>query len=385
MANLTLNGSCFFLGESSYNGTGSQGATLYLNNAQVSHITMMSDPSSVPGQPYTSWNNTSSNSLYRENYIGDDINLDLGEAIRLDLNGNGDLAGEPWLRVTDFDRYTIAIRMDDDSIITGVGNIISARNPATGKIYQTMVLGDNLVKTLNDTNMNINRIQLMEYVPTGATGGDLTQRFNMENFANEVAEFSVVPCFGRGTRIATDRGEVAVEDLAPGDRVLTADHGPQEIRWVGARRVPALGKFAPIVFASGAIGNHRALSVSPQHRMLIGGATAAHLFGAEELLVPAKALVNGTTIRACEGGWVDYFHILLDDHQVIFAEGARAESLYLGPQSLKALSREGRAEILALFPELEAAMDQGIRPPGARPFLTVRQGRDFAAAAPELV
>lgn len=384
MANLTLNGSCFFLGESSYNGAGSVGSTLYLNNAQVSKITMMTDPSSTSGQPYSNWNNTSSNPQYAENYNGDDINLDLGEAIRLDLNGDGDLGNEPWLRVTDFDRYAIDIRLDDDTIVTGIGNIISARNPATGKIYQTMVLGDSLVSTLNDSNLNINRIQLREYVPIGSNGGDLTQRFLTSNFANEVAEFTVVSCFTRGTGITTDRGSIAIEDLAVGDHVLTADHGYQKIRWIGTRRVPAQGKLAPIVFAKGAIGNDRELAVSPQHRMLVSGPQATALFDAAELLVPAKALVNDSTIRPREGGWVEYFHILLDAHEVVFANGAPAESLYLGPQALKGLSEDGRAEILTLFPELEVAMGQGSRPPGARPFLTVRQGRDLAAALPAL-
>lgn len=385
MANLTLNGSCFFLGESNYNGTEAVGSSLYLNNAQVSQITMMTDPSSIPGRPYSSWKNTSADPKYAEDYAGDDVNLDLGEAIRLDLDLDGNLGDDPWLRVTDFDRYAIDIRMDDDSIISGVGNIISARDPSSGKIYQTMVMGDNLVSALNDSNLNINRIQLKEYIPTGTNGGDLTQRFLTSNFANKVAEFTVVPCFTRGICIATDQGRVVIEELAVGDRVLTADHGYQQIRWIGARRVPAQGKLAPIVFAKGAIGNDRELAVSPQHRMLVSGPQATALFDAPELLVPAKALVNDTSIRPCEGGWVEYFHILLDAHEVIFANGARAESLYLGPQALKGLSEDGRAEILALFPELEEAMDQGIRPPGARPFLTVRQGRDLAAALPALV
>lgn len=377
MPNKILTGSSFFLGQSSYNGTGSIGSMLYMNNAQVSTITMVSDPSATSGQPYSSWNNTST--TYPENYGDDDANLDLGEAVRMDINGSGSLDDDPWLRVTDFDRYSIQIRMEDGSFIAGVGVIISARDPATSNVYQSMVLGDLLVDALNDTNMNINRIELMSYIETGGLGGDLTQRFNMNNFANEVADYSVGPCFTRGTWIATDQGEVRIEELSQGDLVMTADHGPQEIRWIGSHRVPAQGKMAPIVFAKGAIGNDRELAVSPQHRMLVSGPAAEILHGASEVMVPAKSLVNDLGVRARPGGWVEYFHILLDGHEVIFANGASTESLYPGPQALKSLDPENRAEILELFPELEAVMDHGILPPGARPFLTVRQGRALVA------
>ena len=379
MANTTLTGSSFYLGESSYNGPGSIGSSLYLNNAQVSRITMMTDPSSITGQPYSGWNNTSTNSQYYENYGGDDRNLDLGEAVRMNIDGDGNLSNDPWLRVTDFDRYGVDIRMEDGSIIHGVGVIISARDPSTGKVYQSMVFGDDLVATLNNTNMNLNRIVLTSYIPTGNDGGDLTQRFLTTNFANNVAEFAVVPCFARGTLIATDRGQVPVEDLARGDRVVTSDHGFQKVRWIGSQTVRAEGKMAPVVFAAGAIGNDRELAVSPQHRMLVSGPLAEALYGESEVMVPAKSLINDSTIRSRSGGSVEYFHILLGAHEVIFANGAPAESLYPGPQALKALDPQSRDEILTIFPELADVIDSGTLPPAARTFLTVRQGRELAA------
>lgn len=163
----------------------------------------------------------------------------------MNIDGDGNLSNDPWLRVTDFDRYGVDIRMEDGSIIHGVGVIISARDPSTGKVYQSMVFGDDLVATLNNTNMNLNRIVLTSYIPTGNDGGDLTQRFLTTNFANNVAEFAVVPCFARGTLIATDRGQVPVEDLARGDRVVTSDHGFQKVRWIGSQTVRAEGKMAP--------------------------------------------------------------------------------------------------------------------------------------------
>lgn len=168
MANTILTGSSFFLGQSNYNGTASEGAILNVHNSEVAPLTMMSDPSSTTGQVYSNWNNTSTNPQYQENYIGDDINLDLGEAVRMDIDGDGDLdSADPWLRVTDFDRYTIDIRLFDGTIVSGVGVIISGTDPSTGNTYQSMVLGDDLVNTLNNSNQNVTRITLKDYVPTG--------------------------------------------------------------------------------------------------------------------------------------------------------------------------------------------------------------------------
>ena len=90
-----------------------------------------------------------------------------------------------------------------------------------------------------------------------------------------------------------------------------------------------------------------------------------------------KALVNDRDILVKPGGMVEYFHILLDQHEVIFANGTAAESLYLGEQALRGLPPAARQEITTLFPELE----QGGIPDAARPLLTVRQGREWAKAA----
>lgn len=372
MVSRTAHGSSFYLGQSSYNGSGSVGTIFTVNNAETSTIDMVSDPSSTGHPVYGGWNNTGT---LPEDYLNDDANLDMGEAIRVDVDGDGVLTNDPWLRVTDFDRYSVSILMADGSTITGVGVILTGSDPsAPGASYQSLVFGDQLVGRLNDAGVNIVNIQLTGYIPTGGGGLDLTQVFQMNNFANELADYTIVPCFAGGTLIATPTGEVAVEDLAVGDLVLTADHGAQKIRWIGARRVRASVRFAPVRIARGALGNDRDLLVSPQHRMLVSGARALAMFGVDEVLVPAKSLVNGRDIRVQPGGMVDYFHILLDAHEVIFANRAPAESLYLGEQALRGLSRAARAEILALFPELA----EGIRPPVARHVLTVRQGRELA-------
>ncbi len=162
----------------------------------------------------------------------------------------------------------------------------------------------------------------------------------------------VVVCFAGGTMIETAEGEVAIERLQVGDLVRTADHDYQPIRWIGSTKVAATGSVAPILIKAGALGNTRDLKVSPQHRMLLGGWQAEMLFGDDEVLVAAKHLVNDSTILREIGGEVEYFHMLFDTHEIVFAEGAPSESFHPGQVGWGALAEEAREEILALFPEL---------------------------------
>ncbi|MGB5835732.1 MAG: Hint domain-containing protein, partial [Albidovulum sp.] len=161
-----------------------------------------------------------------------------------------------------------------------------------------------------------------------------------------------IPCFTRGTYITTERGEIAIEDLREGDRVLTMDHGAQPIRWIGSKKVAAIGPLAPIVIPDGALGNIRELRVSPQHRMLICGWQAELLFGEPEVLVAARHLIGKAGVRSATGGEVEYFHMLFDQHEIVFAAGAATESFHPGDEGMNALDPSARDEILELFPEL---------------------------------
>ncbi|MBS1086799.1 Hint domain-containing protein [Gluconobacter sphaericus] len=132
------------------------------------------------------------------------------------------------------------------------------------------------------------------------------------------------PCYCRGTRIATERGDVAVENLTIGDRLLTISGAMRPIRWIGRRSYA--GQFAatnpavlPVMFRAGSLGDAvpaRDLMVSPLHAMYLDG-----------VLIPAEALVNGVSILRMENvDRVDYFHLELDTHDVILAEGAASET-----------------------------------------------------------
>jgi hypothetical protein len=98
-----------------------------------------------------------------------------------------------------------------------------------------------------------------------------------ETFAINTLSGALV-CFASGTLIKTPNGQTLIEQLAPGDMVLTMDHGPQPIRWIGSSKRPAVGNMAPILIRKGALGNTRDLRVSPQHRMLLSGWHAEVLF-----------------------------------------------------------------------------------------------------------
>jgi hypothetical protein len=139
--------------------------------------------------------------------------------------------------------------------------------------------------------------------------------------------------------------------------VLTRDNGLQPIRWINSRRVAATGDFAPVHIAANTMGNDSDLIVSPQHRMLLKGHRPELLFGQREVLAAAKHLVNGTTINTIEGGLVEYFHMMFDQHELIFAEGAITESFHPGDHSLRGLADPAREELFTLFPELRALPD----------------------------
>ncbi len=160
-------------------------------------------------------------------------------------------------------------------------------------------------------------------------------------------------CFVAGTQVLTPSGEVPIEDLEVGQMVITKDRGPQPVRWIGTSTRQAKGALAPIRFRKDSIGNHRDLLVSPQHRMLVSGWQAELLFGEDELLVSAVSLVNDNTIARVEGGEVSYIHLLFDQHEIVFAQGAPSESFHPGEADLSTMAPAAKAEILRLFPELE--------------------------------
>jgi hypothetical protein len=179
-------------------------------------------------------------------------------------------------------------------------------------------------------------------------------------------------CFTAGTLIETDRGPRPIETLAAGNLIVTRDNGLQPLRWIGERhlrRVDLMRQphLAPVHIAAGALGPglpRRDLIVSPQHRVLVRSRISERMFGATSVLIPAVKLLDLPGVsRPQPQGPVRYFHLLLDRHEVVLAEGCPSESLLIGPMAKRLLSPEALAELTALFPEVmePGAMDP-VRP-----------------------
>ena len=144
--------------------------------------------------------------------------------------------------------------------------------------------------------------------------------------------------FTRGTHITMASGaQVRVEDLRVGDKVLTRDDGPQAIRWIGQNTLRAVGDFAPVVIRKGVLHNENDLVMSPDHRIFIYQRQDNLGAGRAEVMVKVRHLINGATVWQQDGGFVEYFQLLFDDHQIIFAEGIAAESLLIDPRTRAAV------------------------------------------------
>jgi hypothetical protein len=146
---------------------------------------------------------------------------------------------------------------------------------------------------------------------------------NDTNSVDDVFVADTVICFATGTRICTARGEVAVEDLRVGDQAVTVGGKQRPIRWIGSRSLDGRGAalpFAqqPVRIRAGAFGDGlpvRDLFLSPGHPVLVG-----------DHLVPVMSLVNGTSLARMPATAVTYWHVELDAHDILLAEGLPAES-----------------------------------------------------------
>ncbi len=174
-------------------------------------------------------------------------------------------------------------------------------------------------------------------------------------------ETGLIPCFCPGTYITTARGDVAVETLRMGDQIVTHDNGLQPLRWVSEtvlpvhrlRTEPALRPVRICAHSFGPGQPAHDLLVSPQHRILFRGWQSEVLFGEPEVIVPARALINGHSVQTVlPQEDTPYFHLLLDRHEVVFSNGLASESLHAGTLSKAALAPETREELFTLFPDL---------------------------------
>ena len=186
-----------------------------------------------------------------------------------------------------------------------------------------------------------------------------------------------VPCFTRGTRILTDRGPQPVETLVPGSRVVTRDHGLQPVLWHGVRRLgedalAAQPGLQPIRIAAGVLGNRRAVSLSPQHGVLVAAGSGGEILRARHLAECVRS------VRAAQGARrVDYHHLLLPRHALVQVEGMWCESFYPGRSAIAALTPLDRLTLVrvmmtiaAVTPSLTAPLLSDLYGPRCQPLLT---------------
>src|SRR6185312_6536272 len=278
------------------------------------------------------------------------------------------------------------LTLDKSATLAGSGNISFGGN-GLGTLAIANLTGDFTSNTFNSTLHNVtlgtsaanssvidlinagtsasgsiingNTIQIVDnsvtynFVTDGSYTGDTV---TAQSDGGTGIEFFLV-CYAAGTRILTPGGAVAVEDIAVGDQVMTVVDGnrmPQPVKWVGQRQIdltqhPRPELAAPIRIRQGALGENlpeRDLLVSPPHCVFMDGK-----------LIPAKLLVNDMTIvREREATFVSYYHIELEQHAVLIAEGIEAES-YLDTGNRAFFANAG----LAMVTHPEFHINAGLR------------------------
>ncbi len=213
--------------------------------------------------------------------------------------------------------------------------------------------------------------------PGGGGGGG----FAFANIAGAGTITGYVACYCRGTLIATACGEQRVEELKVGDKVMTASGALRPIKWIGRRSysgrfIKGSKEILPICIKAGALDENtprRDLWISAHHAMYLDG-----------VLIEAKDLVNGVSIvQAEQVETVEYFHIELDSHDVIVAEGALSETyldddnraMFHNMQDYFARYQDAAAPAHYCAPRL----DEGYEVEGARRRIAWRAGLLHAA------
>ena len=200
-------------------------------------------------------------------------------------------------------------------------------------------------------------------IGTAGAGSSLEAQHGGGGFTTQTSPTSgTIPCFTAGTLIATPSGETPVEALKPGDEVLRADGTTTRLTLALSRRITAKDmeanfRLRPVLIRAGSLGGglpRRDLLISRQHRMQVSSRIAARMFGETEVLVAAIRLTKLPGIRIAKTvETVTYVHLLFDTHEVILAEGAPSESLFVGQGTLRALPPEIVEEITTLFPDVD--------------------------------
>lgn len=189
--------------------------------------------------------------------------------------------------------------------------------------------------------------------------GTIVHFYEIEDI-QDTSGTSILPpiCFTPGTLILTIHGPRPIQTLTAGDLVVTRDNGPQPIRWIGASTMAGHGVNAPIRLTTEALtGAPQPLTVSPQHRFLIDDWRTELHFGEKEVLIAAKHMINGHSVTAQPCAQVTYIHMMLDHHQIVFANGVPTESFHAADGGISAMDARAREAMFAAFPRLRSNLE----------------------------
>lgn len=198
------------------------------------------------------------------------------------------------------------------------------------------------------------------------TSGDATVGDTIANTNNSIINAPDDPyedlpdyvCFLAGTQIETPDGPKQVENLSTGELVLTASGAAKPIQWIGRNMVTSSvmkGKphLRPIIIGPNALGPgapNCAVAVSPQHRIAVSSSLCQVHFNSANVLASAKSLIDGEKIYQDErASDATYYHILLDDHELVLTSGLWAETLFIGDTTLEMLPRWTLGKLRELY------------------------------------
>lgn len=287
-------------------------------------------------------------------------------------NAGGSLLNLSTLTINGFDSATSKIEFQNltapvsSYLITTTKNLLSTTQTIT-------LLGSNGAQ-IGQVTVN------GEHFPSGTFAATPTGPLGLSESGDDLTLFGAgpasAPCFLGQTMIATPEGEKAVSELTIGDMVLSKDGVAMPVRWIGRRKVSTMFadplRALPVRIQAGALGNglpKRDLLISPDHALLLDG-----------VLANAGALVNDQTItreEIQEESFI-YYHIEVDDHALILAEGSPAETFI---DHVERMAFDNWAEHQAVFgdvcekPEMEHPRVKSARqlPHSLRTRLGVRQ------------
>ncbi len=267
-----------------------------------------------------------------------------------------------------FTHYIVGSDYNGTNIRLHAQDAVGLYNAATGETYGVYSFG--APYTVSTAALQPDGItpdpfagQITTVLPASSAIGDsiVTDGDGTYSGTSTPTPGSSILCFCDGTQILTYGGSKSVEDLIVGDLVACKDKGYKPIRWIGSRWFdPAEGptsKLMPIKISRDALGPGLPaddLFVSPNHCLLIEHYLCDLFFGEQQVLVPAKHLVGVDGVSVAQRSDFGYYHILLDDHEMIWANGTWAESLYFGDTALTTMGWEKRQELTTIFPDLKS-------------------------------